>query len=85
MHRITVFRKQTIKIIIFVYFSDNRQRANDIVKSSRPISSPERSLLVAETPLHHGADQSSIYTETIDLSSPSTSFREPPRNIFDDI
>ena len=77
-----------VGIILDSYFSEARQRANEIVKSSRPVSSPERSLL-AETPLHHGdQDQGSIYTETIDLSSPTNSnFRiaEPPRNIFDDI
>ena len=77
-----------VGIILDSYFSEARQRANEIVKSSRPVSSPERSLL-AETPLHHGdQDQGSIYTETIDLSSPTNcNFRiaEPPRNIFDDI
>ena len=79
-----------VGIILGSFFSEARQRANEIVKSSRPVSSPERSLL-AETPLHHGGgpeDQGSIYTETIDLSSPiNSNFRvaEPPRNIFDDI
>ena len=70
--------------------SDSRheQHSNDIVKSSRTVqSSPERSLL-AETPMHHHGGDHPGGSLSIDLeTSPTTSssFREPPRNIFDDI
>ena len=81
-------------------FSDARIRAGEIVKGSRSGSgSPERALLSNEaTPMHRvrtpsnpNNDNSSIFTENIDLSSPgfTTANRnimiEPPRNIFDDI
>jgi len=79
---------------------DARIRAGEIVKGSRSGSgSPERALLSNEaTPMHRvrtpsnpNNDNSSIFTENIDLSSPgfTTANRnimiEPPRNIFDDI
>ena len=74
-------------------------RAGDIVKgvtnrnsnqnSTGERSSPERALLSNQgTPMHQNQDSGSIYTETIDLSSPGFNMNmtaEPPRNIFDDI
>ena len=83
-----------------LFFLDARIRAGEIVKGSRSDSgSPERALLSNEaTPMHRvrtpsnpNNDNSSIFTENIDLSSPgfTTANRnimiEPPRNIFDDV
>ena len=67
--------------------SDSRheQHSNDIVKSSRNVqSSPERSLL-AETPMHHHHGGSGSLNIDLEISPTTSSFREPPRNIFDDI
>ena len=80
-------------LMVFHLITDARIRASDIVKGNRQVSSPERSLLSSEQqqaqPPHGAAsDNNSIFTESIDLSSPSLityNNTEPPRNIFDDI
>merc|ERR1712223_122759 len=65
--------------------SRHEQHSNDIVKSSRTVqSSPERSLL-AETPMHHHHGGSGSLNIDLETSPTTSSFREPPRNIFDDI
>jgi hypothetical protein len=75
--------------------TDVRQRASDIVKlrnTGTSSSSPERSLLGHRSPPSstdnlRGRDLERG-DEDIDLTSPqrpSNLFREPPRNIFDDL
>ena len=77
-------------LMVFHLITDARIRASDIVKGNRQVSSPERSLLSSEQQQAQppASDNNSIFTESIDLSSPSLityNNTEPPRNIFDDI
>ena len=77
-------------LMVFHLITDARIRASDIVKGNRQVSSPERSLLSSERQQAQppASDNNSIFTESIDLSSPSLityNNTEPPRNIFDDI
>ena len=81
-----------MNVLCIQLITDARLRASDIVKGNRGSSSnsgqpssPERSLL-SEQAIQ--ADNNSIFTESIDLSSPTIityNNTEPPRNIFDDI